>query len=486
MTKQPYFYFMRNTKLVALLKKLNPVEIRKFNDFIISPFFNKNKKVQMVGNLVLENAPKFDSEELDKRKVFEKVYLNKQYNELQINNLISDLLQLLYDFLAQQHFSKQQLLQKKYLLKELLQKDAPQHFEKTIRRYQQIESKKEERSFDFFLEKKDFYSQLDQYIQSKVKRQYDENLQLESDSLDLSYFISKLHIACNMVSRNIVINANYECNFLEEILVFCKKNKHLKNHPALQVYYKTLEMLQGKGEEEFYFDLKKLLEKHYAIFPKEELFTLHNYALNFCIKKINSGQESFYQEILELYKVLLQQKIIFLDGYLSQWTYKNIVTTGIRLKDFKWTEQFIYEYQKSLVAKERNNALAYNLATLFHAKSDYRNALLQLQDVEFTDTNYHLGAKIIQLKSYYELNEEEAFFALIEAFKKYILRSKDLSKYRKEANANFLKLVKKIFQLKNKRGKLFLQKKENVEVLLGTLEPIANKSWLVEIMRNFG
>lgn len=472
---------MKNTKLIVLLKKLSSKELRKFQEYVMSPFFNKNKKVQHLVNIIvpaLVNTSDLESEILEKRKVFRKIYMTQQYNELQINNIISDLLQLLYDFLAQIQFVKQPLLQKKYVLKELFQKDAPQHFEKTIRRYRQLESKNEERSFNYFLEKKDFYSQLDQFVQTKIKRQYDENLQLESDSLDLSYFINKLHIACNMISRNIVINANYHCDFLDEILIFCKKNNHLENHPALQVYFKTIQMLEGKGEEQFYFDLKKSLVKHYRIFPKEELFTLYNYALNFCIKKINSGQDAFYQEILELYKVLLERKIIFLDGHLSPWTYKNIVTTAIRLKEFEWTEKFIYKYQNMLLANERNNALAYNLATLFHAQGDYRNTLFQLQNVEFTDTSYHLGAKILQLKSYYELDEGEAFFALVEAFKKYILRSKDLSDYRKKANANFLKLAKKIFQIKGKSGKTADQKRKKIKTDLKQLEPIANKSWL--------
>jgi len=374
------------------------------------------------------------------------------------------------------------LLQKKYLLKELFQKDAEQHFERSVRRYQQLEKKNAARSFEYFFMKKEFYGLRDQFIQTKIKRQFDKNLQLANDSLDLAYFIQKLHLACDMVSRNIVINANYQPHFLEDILIFCKKNTRLNKNPVIQVYLKTLEMLQGQGDEKFYFELKKLLETHYPIFPKEEIFTLYNFALNFCIKKINSGQDSFYQEILELYKVLLQRKIIFLDGYLSQWTYKNIVTTGIRLKEFEWTENFIYDYQNALVVKERNNALAYNLATLFHSQGDFRNTLFQLQGVEFTDTNYHLGAKILQLKSYYELNEDEAFFALIEAFKKYILRSRDLSDYRKKANANFLKIVKKVFQLKGKSGKVFSLKKKKVEESLKVIEPIANKSWLEEIL----
>jgi len=86
---------MKKTKLIALLKKLSPTEMRRFQEYTFSPFFNKNKKVQQLLNILLENAPDFDSATLEKRKVFEKIYLNQQYNELQINNVISDLLQLL-------------------------------------------------------------------------------------------------------------------------------------------------------------------------------------------------------------------------------------------------------------------------------------------------------------------------------------------------------------------------------------------------------
>ena len=165
--------------------------------------------------------------------------------------------------------------------------------------------------------------------------------------------------------------------------------------------------------------------------------------------------------------------------------YKNIVTTAIRLKEFQWTEKFINEYKPLLPPDEQHNAYAYNLAAWYHAQNDYRNALFQLQDVEFTDTSYHLGAKIIQLKSYYELDEEEAFYALVEAFKKYNYRSKDLSDYRKKANDNFLKIAKKIFQIKIRRDKSFSQKKKNVDKMLGETEPIANKGWLEECMEEF-
>ena len=473
---------MKNTKLIHLLKTLSSRDLFRFGEYVRSPFFNKNKKVIQLCELLQKHAPGYFNDALEKQKVYQLIFGNTSYNDLQLNNVISDLLQLLYDFFSQTHFSQQKILQKEFLLKELLEKDTSLHFEKTVRRYRQLQKQNPYRSFGFFEKEKNLFVELDQYTQTKVKRQFDENLQLVNDNLDISYFISKFRVACEMISRNIVINANYQCHFLDEILTQYFEAKHLQKEPVLKIYHKALQMLQGIGEERFYFELKKMLDEHFSIFPKGEIITLYNYALNFSIQKINSGKDEFYQEILELYKVLLEKEIILHNNTLSQWTYKNIVTTAIRLKEFEWTEKFINEYKSILPHDEQNNAYAYNLAVWYHAQNDFRNALFQLQGVEFTDTIYHLGAKIIQLKCYYELNEEEAFYALVEAFKKYILRNKDLNDDKKKANDNFLKIAKKVFQIKIRQGRDFLQKKKNVETLLKELEPIANKGWLEECM----
>jgi len=88
------------------------------------------------------------------------------FNELQINNVISDLLQLLYGFLAQQHIERQSLLKKFHCLNELVEREEIQH----------------------------------------------------SDSLDLYYFGNKLYIACDMTSRNIVTQANYQCQHLDYLI----------------------------------------------------------------------------------------------------------------------------------------------------------------------------------------------------------------------------------------------------------------------------
>ena len=196
-------------------------------------------------------------------------------------------------------------------------------------------------------------------------------------------------------------------------------------------------MLQDSSNEAHFHGLKQLIRQHATTFPADELREIHIHALNYCIKQINSGRSDYYQEVLDLYQSMLQEGVVFRNGFIPQWTFKNIVTTSIRLQEYEWTSQFIEQYKEHLLPEERDNALAFNLASLYFAKADYQLALRQLHNVEFKNTSYHLGGKIIQLKSYFALNELEALLALVQASLKFIRRNKSLSAYGKKSQCEF-------------------------------------------------
>ncbi|MEL6865000.1 MAG: hypothetical protein AAFP19_11295 [Bacteroidota bacterium] len=479
---------MQNTRLIGLFRLLSTKERRKFKEYIHSPFFNKNEKLQQLHDLLALQAPKFPAKQIEKRRLYQQLFPKSPYKELSLNNLISDLLQKLYEFLAHQKYTEKPHLQKSFQLEWLLEKDAYSHAEKELKRYRQLQDKNHYRNYDYYLQEYLFYERSDYYHVSHSNRKEEESLQLQSNHLDWYYFTNKMRLACDMASRNTVIKATYECRFLEDLIQKYECNKHqLQEMPALKVYYSIYQMLIHFEAEEYYRDLKALLPQYYRLFPQAELRTIYNYVLNYCIRKVNSGRSMYYRESLDLYKILLEQKTIFLNGYLTQWTYKNITTIAIRVKDYDWIESFIHDYKDALLPEERNNAFAYNSAALYHARKDYKRALLQLQDVEFTATSYYMGAKIIQVKSYYELAEFEALFALIEAFKKYLLRRREISDYRRKANNNFLNLVKRIVQLKSSRHtlrRLVLQQKvERLSERLQAMNPVANKDWLTEILQ---
>lgn len=471
--------------LVNLLKQLSTRERTKFQEYVESPFFNKNQKIKKLCKILLTFAPEFNSDQIDKASIYRAIYGKGPYEELRLNNLISDLVQLLYDYLSYLQLENKETEKKALLLEALQTRGLYEQIPRQAKRYQKILEGQPFRNQSYFWDAFLLHDELDQLSLTSGKRGYDINLQMKNDMLDTFYTCSKLSIACDMTSRNTVVNAGYQCYFLEEIIAEYQARPELLTQPVLQVYYKTLEMLRQQEQTEHYYQLKDLLNQHWSLFPAQELRTLYHYALNYGVKKINSGRREFYREILELYKILLSKRIIFKEGYLTQWTYINIVTAGIRLKEFNWTEEFIKQYRSSLHPSEEHNVYTYNLASLYYAREDYTSALQLLHDVEFTDAFYHLSAKIIQLKSYYDLQETEAFFSLAEATRIYITRNRQLSEYQKRSNANFLKLATRLLQLRLRSTVITREeKKQQTQRIHQQLESknIANKGWLQEAL----
>jgi len=471
---------MIKSKLTEVLKTLNTRERTRFKEYLYSPFFNKNKKNRALYEFVASYAPSFEHPEMTKTNAFAAVFgSSTHYNEYKINNIISDTLQHLYNYLAQTAYASEPFIDKRFLMEALLKKDLPFHVERIAQRYKAQKAQQPTLSYTSIQADYHLHDKLDKLYLSKNKRSYDSNLQSMSDYLDEYYFINKLSVACGMASRSSVINATYHCQMLDEIRTFLDSKPH-KSH-AIQIYLKALQMIQNQSETH-YNQLIDLLNQHANIFPATDLFTLYNYALNFCIQKINAGAKGWNKQILDLYKVLLAKRVLHKNGLLKAGTFKNILTVGIRLENFEWTEQFINTYTKDLQVEDQENAINYSRALLAHAQANYTETLQQLLHVEFSSPSYHASAKILQLQTYFELEENEAFYSLTEASAKYIQRNKSFSTYQKEANLNFIKFIKKLQRLKSAKARLnakdFNKRHKKLQEELTKLRYIVNREYL--------
>ena len=474
---------MKDSKLISILRSLNTRERSRFREYVNSPFFNKHEALTILFDYILKSAPHFEDKTLDKKDAFEIIFSKDKYSEQRIYTLLSNLLELMNGYLAQLHFEEKILEQKCFTMAELRKRNELKQWQTVKKQYlilrdkNQFRGDEQEAYFQFFKES-------DALFIAQQMRQYDENLQLKSDSLDCFYITEKLKAACDMYSRNIVIKADYKSWELSGLLEAIEKDwgRFSKIH-SIEVYFGILKMLVS-GLEKDYREVKVLLKKHLGNFKQEETKVQFDYVINYIIRHLNSGRPDWYMEFLDLHRFLLDNEILMMDGILPEWDYKNIVTVALRADELNWAEEFIRNYREKLPEFVRDNAFNYNLAAFYFAAKDYKMALQLLQQVNFTDESYQLGLKIIQLKSYYELGEWETGISLISAFRQLVERSKSLSEYRKLSNLNMLKLAKKIISLSQDWDFLTdsAQRKgiENLEEALKKYQPQANLDWLME------
>lgn len=201
---------------------------------------------------------------------------------------------------------------------------------------------------------------------------------------------------------------------------------------------------------------------------------MYAYAQNYCIKRINSGNQDYLQELFGLYKTTLDRKIVFDGKYISPWTYKNIVGVALRVEEYNWVEKFIHEYKEYVSPELRENAFAFNLASFYFNKGKFDKALELLRNVEFTDIVYSLDSKAMLLRIYYELKEMEPLWSLLDSFQVYLRRNKLVSDSQKAIYMNLIQFVKEATRIRKGDKDAVNKLKDKIE----KIKQVAYSQWL--------
>ena len=472
---------MHASKLIKTLKLLSPAEIKSFGDFVHSPWFNKNEKLNSLIDILLGEYPKFEGSTLGKEILAQSLFGNDPKKEQKLNDHFSYLVTLLQEFLAFSGFKNDEILKKLYSIKKLQGSETDKEFERLSGQVKQKLESGSNKNFEYHYHFYLLEGEIDQYILRKNARDNYETFQHKVDSLDAFYLSEKLKSICEMLNREKVLASSYEPQIKEYII---SNSDFISSVPSVMLYFHAYNMLFDPDNEEHFVLLKEELESNHHLFPVKEIRELYDYLQNFCIRNINKGRTDYLGILHDLYKSLLDKNIIYEKGFISEWDYKNIVSTGLRLKDYSWTEKFITDNKDKLHAEVSENAYIYNLATLYYERKDYKKAVSMLREIEFTDVFYALGARSVILKTYFEMDELDNLYSHLESFKTYLRRNKLISESQKTNYKNLLKYTGQLARMKeemefnktvSKTGKLN-SLKEEVQHSKNT----ANVSWLLE------
>jgi tetratricopeptide (TPR) repeat protein len=287
-----------------------------------------------------------------------------------------------------------------------------------------------------------------------------------------------------MANRRNVIGQDYDPGLLGPILHYLATHpEKVSGHTGIHIYLLIYQSLIEPDEERHFQQLSQLFRIEAPNIPIAERREIYTYALNFCIQQINRGKALYLEILLDLYQRALDDETLLNEGWLSQWDYKNIVSAGLKAGRFEWTEKFIEGYKGKVEPSARENAYTYNLASLHYEQGNYSQALKLLQHVEFSDVFYHLGSKVILLKSYYELADIEALMHLCETFRMYLKRNTDLSKYHQTTNMNLIALTRKLADVQSRWPDLGRKERdvqmEKMRAAIAEKGNVAQKSWVV-------
>jgi hypothetical protein len=325
-----------------------------------------------------------------------------------------------------------------------------------------------------------------EYAQKGQNRTDRNNLEELHAALDVYFLSEKLRYICEVLNHQNVLQHTYTMQGVNEILAWSRTSEY-RTAPPIAVYLQVYTLLTEQTEAD-YNRLKTLLQQHETQFTAAELKELYSYCINFCIRQVNSGQENYLLEYLNIMEILLENKAIFLKGELAVPYYKNTIAAGLRIGEYDRMEHFIRTYSQFLPKEQRDNAITYNLAKLYFAKANQENApthykkvLEFLQEVDYDDVFYALDSRWLLLKTYYALDETTVLEGTMLSFRIYLLRNTTISAYTKQQYLELMALFKKLMALPQK-------KRANAINLYAKIEQkniVADKKWLLQQVEAF-
>ncbi len=456
-------------KLIKVLNRLEKREITKFEHFLCSALFNKRPDVKL-----LFDAWSVQQRPLPPQVYWKTVFPDKSFSASQWNLLASRLFKLVEEFLILSEMRKNEAQKKFYLAKAYRRLQDEKLFKEAIRDTGIALEKQAFRNTDYLQGKHDLAFEKYDYVIS-INRKERTNLQEVSDHFDTYFLSTKLKQACNALSRENINQEQYDIGLLDIVIQLIESNSDYLKTPAIAIYYYCYKAISSKGDEVYFLKLRETITAFQQFFPPSEMRDIYTVAINYSIKKLNTGSSLFIREAFELYLLSLDQGYLLEDGVMLESTYSNIVSLALKLNKYDWASNFIQEYQQQLKPEYRAPLFHFSLGKLYYEQGQFKESLQQLIKVETKASFLLLGARILQLKIYYELREFDPLESLLESLRVYLQRSKDLA-YRKEHYSNIIIFTKQLLQLTIMDKK----EKEALRSRIQDAEIFAEKDWFLK------
>ncbi len=121
---------MHDSKLLNLLRSIEPEEIHWFQKFLKSPFYNHHELPNTLFQYISKYYPELDSPKLSKEKAFKKLYPKETYSIQKMRKAMYELSVLVEEFLVAMRIRNKAVQKKKLLVAELGERNVYEQFKK--------------------------------------------------------------------------------------------------------------------------------------------------------------------------------------------------------------------------------------------------------------------------------------------------------------------------------------------------------------------
>lgn len=476
---------MNKSKAVQLLKLFDSEDIKRFGEFLDSPYFNKNTRVGQLYTELKKHYPEFSSRGVEKERLFKKLFPYKPYNEQVIKNLISELFKLAKEYLSIDTFKKDPFEKSAGIIGRLTARNSGIILDKEIEAFDKLPAENHQQRerlnlYKYLVEDKKFIHNIFNNRQSEASG----NLEKSGEYLTLFFLKSILRLSINNHINYFSFNRNIENNFPDMIIKsidmenFLNYIESLNKEEAvkLKIMYYSLLSISDIQNDDSYRNLRTLIYENLGNISKDEAQSYLHYMETICAQKINAGKTGFYRELFEIFVHEISMNVYGqIPGNITVLKFRNICLAGIRVGEYEWVEKFINDFEDKLQESNRKDIVDLTRAQLNFEKGNFGRSLEIISKIIPEQIYFKIDVKNLNLMLLYELEHYEAVLSFIESYKKMLIKNPALTEQYGSKNINFANAV--AYLVKIKYG-CSVAEKSSLTEKIRSFTNISNKKWL--------
>lgn len=472
-----------SSKLVTLFKTLSKSEVKAFSKYLLGTSYKPDNAIFELLYFLKKHHPNFDENKVNTQTAWHFIFDENKVNQKKLLQLRTNLVKVLEDFLIKLQLEKSQPERDFLLLNALKDRKLDNQFFQKVKDVRRKWKKSKPPGIEQLHNEYKLEILHNDYIETTDIGIIMSDMQKDINKLDVYYLAQRLHLSLGLsTSRNYFNNVEdlNEKKILNNLLALSNESKYTKI-PAIHLSNLIFNDVLS-GEFNSYNKMKNLFYHTFENYSKKEQANILAFLSYYCIQNQLNGNKFASNNLFDLTKWSVENKIYILNGYISNSEFTNIVNTACRVKKYDWARNFISKFQFFLANRIRDDIVASSIATCLFSEKKYEELLSHLVRVNFKNIVYSVNARCMQIIAFFELGgKDEEFHNSTKSFEAVLSRNKSLSRDRKQTVGKFIKYIKIIHKNKYKSS-------YNYSKLLNEINSTKNlfaKKWLVnEISKN--
>ncbi|MBK6504083.1 MAG: hypothetical protein IPG02_00005 [Ignavibacteria bacterium] len=483
-------------KAIAILKALGKEELREFGKFVNSPYFVGNSSAAWLYEELLKFHPEFSKEELTEEFLYCRVYPGMNFKKETVRKLFHALNSALEKFIAQKNFESKKFDFYDNLFDGYVRLNLHSLGEKCLDECNALLQQSNALNSDYFLNGfKHSTNKASLFISS---RPHSNGSAVNEMATALSerahnlacFFVKELSRSLDnllSIDRNFDLRTErkrldglFDAVNMRELISYLKKECRNSTDAAMCEVYSSMYIAFIEFDNESHYKAyRKSIEKNANLLSHNEARFHVLRLVRYCLLK-SAGENrnaKFERELFEVYKLFIEKEYYRTSAtdYITVDAFRSIVKHCLRLKEYKWTLEFINSFKQKLPPERRKNIFHFASALYFFHTGKHEQSLKHTHLVKYDHFLFRLDLRAIKLMNLYELHAFECAYSCVDSYRHFLKNDKTLSETQINRHRNFIGIVNRLigYALKKDDGLL-------ISIKPDMKRDVANRQWIEE------